>query len=112
MTTTTVKVAAFRDETDHLFRLANMDYQACVGIREVENWKTTAARVLAEAEGLQCSRANAHDREQFAKAITAVRTRLVEADTRIAQLQARREDADNAHLTPNRNGQQTTRTPA
>jgi len=108
--TTTVKVAAFRDETDHLFRIANVDYQACVGVREVENWKTTAARVLAEAEGLQCSRANAYDRERFVKAIAAVKARLVEADARIAQLQAPREVADN--LAPNGSDQKANRTAA
>jgi hypothetical protein len=96
MTTITVKVAAFRDETEHLFRVANVDYHACVGVREVESWKATAARVLADAEGIDCRRANAYDREQFANAITALKARLVEADARIAQLQAPREAAAKA----------------
>jgi hypothetical protein len=107
MSTTTVKIAAYRDETQHLFRVANVDYHACVGVREVENWKATAARVLAEADGLLCRRANAYDREQFAKAVAAVRARLLEADTRIAQLQAPREVADKAHRDPNRSEQKT-----
>jgi len=85
--TTTVKVAEFRDETDHLFRLANVDYHACVSVREVENWRATAAGVLAKAEGLECRRANAYDREQFAKAIKAVKDQLVKAEARIALLQ-------------------------
>ena len=84
--TTTVKVAKYRDETDHLFRLANVDYHACVGVREVECWKETAARVLAQTEGLQCLRASAYDREQFAKAVEAVKSQLIAANTRIAQL--------------------------
>jgi len=99
--TTTVKVAAFRAETDHLFRIANVDYQACVAVREVDNWKTTAARVLSEAERMQCTSANAYDREQFAKAIAAVKARLVEADTRIAQLQTPREVAAPERERPN-----------
>lgn len=32
----TLKVAAFRAEADHLFRLANVDYHACVGAHELE----------------------------------------------------------------------------
>jgi len=89
--TSTVKVAVFRDETDHLHRVANVDYHACVGVREIELWKDTAVRVLAAAEGLQCSRANAYDREQFTKAIAAVQVRLIDADARIAQLQVKRD---------------------
>lgn len=85
--TTTVKVAKYRNEADHLFTLARVDYQACVGVREVEHWKETAARVLAQTEGLQCLRASAYDREQFAKAVEAVKAQLIAADNRIAQIQ-------------------------
>jgi hypothetical protein len=91
---TTVKVAAYRDATDHLFRLANVDYHACVNVREVASWQDTTTRVLAETEGLECGRANAYDRRQFADAIAAVKARLVEAQTRIAQLQVPREVVD------------------
>jgi hypothetical protein len=95
--TTTVKVARYRDETDHLFRLANVDYQACVGVREVERWKETAARLLAATEGLQCLRATPDDREQFAKALSVVKAQLIAADERIAQLQLQRVRND-SHL--------------
>lgn len=84
--TNTLKVAAYRNAIDHLFRIANVDYQACVGVREVECWKETAARVLAQTEGLQCLRANAYDREQFTKAVEAVKAQLIAANARIAQL--------------------------
>jgi len=88
--TTTVNAATFRAEADHLFRLANVDYRACVSASEVDCWKDTAARALDEAKGLECRRATAYDRERFAKAIAAVTARLVEADTRIAQLKVPR----------------------
>jgi hypothetical protein len=111
--TTTVKVARFRDETDHLFRLANVDYHACVSVHEVENWKTTAARVLAETEGLECSRANAYDREQFDKALGAIKARLAEADIRIGQLQTPREVVGPGKPTAqNGTDEKTNRTPA
>lgn len=88
---TLVRVAKFRDETDHLHRLAHVDYHACASVSEVENWKETAARVLAQVEGMTCNRASAYDRDQFAKAIEAVQSQLVAADTRIASLKARRD---------------------
>jgi hypothetical protein len=89
MTTTTVKVAKYRNETDHLFRIARLDYNACVGVREIERWKETAGRALTEAKGLQCIRATAYDREQFASAIEAVTQQLIAADAYIAQLQSK-----------------------
>lgn len=98
--TTTVKVAKYRYDTDYLFRIANVDYPACVGVREVEYWKITAAHVLTETEGLKCSRATAYDREQFANAIAAVKTKLIAADARITHLKMKREVVGlcNAHL--------------
>lgn len=85
--TTTVKVAKFRNEADHLFRLANVDYHACVNAREVECWKEIATRVLKEAENLVCARATDYDRQQFTKAVAAVNAQLIAADDRIVQLQ-------------------------
>ena len=43
----TLKVAAFRAAADHLFRLANVDYHACVGAHELGHWRAVAGRVLA-----------------------------------------------------------------
>lgn len=88
--TKTVKVAEYRNETDHLFRLVNVDYHACVSAREVERWKETTSRVLIHVQGLQCARANDYDREQLAKAVTAAKAQLVAADARIVQLQSKR----------------------
>jgi len=33
-----VKVATFRNAVDHLFRVVNVDYHACVGAAELRNW--------------------------------------------------------------------------
>lgn len=86
--TQTVKVAVFRQAYDHLFRIANVDYHACVGAGEVENWKRSAARMLSEYELYHCGRAQAYDLEQFAKAVEAVRVCLVSADDRIKKYAA------------------------
>ena len=74
--TKTVKVALFRSEADHLFRLANVDYHACVGAHELRNWQTIAARVLAEVEHYECKRATPYDRKQFRRAVGAVIERI------------------------------------
>jgi hypothetical protein len=83
-----VKVARFRDETDHLFRLANVDYHACVGVREIECWKQTATRILEAASTLRCLRATDFDRQQLVNAVAAMQSQLIAADVRIAQLQS------------------------
>lgn len=83
----TVKVAVLRNETDRLFRLANVHYHACVGIAEVEGWKTSATRALGESSQLVCKRASAYDQEQYAQAIAALTQRVADAAVRIAQLQ-------------------------
>ena len=57
----TLKVAAFRAEADHLFRLANVDYHACVGAH------------------CECKRATPYDLEQFRKAVEAVKERITQA---------------------------------
>lgn len=64
--TQTVKVALFRSEADHLFRLANVDYHACVGAHELRNWHTIAARVLAEVKHYECKRAHLTTASSFA----------------------------------------------
>lgn len=87
--TTTIKVSAYRNVTEHLFRIANVDYNACVGARELGSWKDTAAGVLDVAESMQCSRASPYDRDQFARALAAVKARLLNADARLAQSQVK-----------------------
>lgn len=79
----TVKVAQLRCTYDNLFRHANVHYNACVGASEVRNWQTVAQRVLDEALTLKCSRASDYDKEQMAKAITALTERLEGCGARI-----------------------------
>jgi len=83
-----VKVATFRNSIDHLSRVVNVDYHACVGAAEMRNWQGTARRVLAEVESLECKRANPGDREQQRRSIEAARERMSQAAQRIAQLEA------------------------
>ncbi len=83
-----IKVAAYRAEADHLFRVANVDYHACVGVNEIENWQRIAGRVLAGVEGVECKRASAYDVEQFTQAVAAVKGRLIDSAQRIAAINA------------------------
>ena len=83
-----VKVATFRNAVDHLFRVVNVDYHACVGAAELRNWQGIAGRVLAEVDTLECKRANQDDREQQRRSIEAARERMSQAAQRIAQLEA------------------------
>ena len=84
-----VKVAEFRSSTDHLFRLANVDYHACAAAREVRNWQTRAQRVLALAKDMECKRASAYDLEQYAQALDAVQGSLASSTQRIECLISR-----------------------
>jgi len=72
-----VKVAVFRAEADHLFRLANVDYSACVGPEEKRNWKAIAKRALAEAETMTCNRANENDEKFYIRAKATLSIRMV-----------------------------------
>ena len=45
-----VKVATFRNAVDHLFRVVNVDYHACVGASELRNWQGIAGRVAPRLE--------------------------------------------------------------
>ena len=84
-----VIVAIFREEYDHLFRLANVDYQACVSAAELARWKDTVARVLTESQSLECKRATPYDQAQMAKAIATAKARISQADVRIARFEDR-----------------------
>jgi hypothetical protein len=81
-----VKVAEFRDDTDYLFRIANVDYHACCGISEVNNWKQIAERAISSIETTECKRANAYDKEQRENSLRAIKRRLIDADNKIALL--------------------------
>ena len=84
-----VIVAIFREEYDHLFRLANVDYRACVSAAELARWKDTVARVLTESQSLACKRATPYDQAQMAKAIATANARISQADVRIARFEDR-----------------------
>lgn len=84
----TVKVSVFRNETDRLFRLANVHYHSCVGVREVQSWQDTASRVLVEAAQLACKRASVYDLQQWAEAVKVLKGSLEASVERLAGLRA------------------------
>ena len=79
-----VKVADFRNAVDHLFRVVNVDYHACVGAAELRTWQGIAGRVLAEVEALECQRATAEDRDQQRRSVQAARERMGQAAAKLA----------------------------
>jgi phage terminase Nu1 subunit (DNA packaging protein) len=85
---TTVKVSDFRNSIDHLFRVVNVDYHACVSLGELRGWMVIAERVLAEVSALVCKRANEYDRSQHFRSMEVARERLRLARKRIAELQS------------------------
>lgn len=78
-----VKVAEFRNGSDYLFRIANVDYHACVSKSELLRWQQIAKRALSEVELMECKRANDYDREQHVKSISAIQNRLTHSETRL-----------------------------
>ncbi len=64
-----VKVADFRDTIDHLFRVVNVDYNACVSSAEVRQWLEIVARVKKELEETECKRAAEYDHTRKALAL-------------------------------------------
>ncbi|QOR45274.1 hypothetical protein [Trueperella pecoris] len=83
-----VNVAEFRQETDRLFRVANVDYHACVNAQEVRNWLVVAGRALEECAALQTKRAKAYDLDQFKDAVRALECRVSQSGERIRYLEA------------------------
>ena len=83
-----VKVAEYRSATDRLFRIVNVDYHACVGVIEVQNWQEIAQRVLTEVEPLECKRATAYDHEQFSSAVQSARAQILRSQTRLEELRS------------------------
>jgi hypothetical protein len=84
---TTVKVSTFRDSTDRLFRVINVDYHACVGLGELRSWVGIAERFLAEVSNLECKRASAYDLEQHRRSLIATSERLAQGQARIQLLE-------------------------
>jgi len=56
-----VKIADFRDEIDHLFRVCNVDFHACVGVEEKARWVEIARKVAINLSGMTCKRATVQD---------------------------------------------------
>lgn len=78
-----VKVADFRDTIDHLFRVVNVDYNACVGSAEVRQWLDIVARVKKELEETECKRAKEYDHMQKALAIEKAEKQIENAFRRL-----------------------------
>ncbi len=82
-----VKVSDFRNSVDHLFRIANVDYHACVGARELRYWVIRAENVIVEVKGLECNRTTENDRERHTKSLAAASFMLEQATDRIGKLE-------------------------
>ena len=64
-----VKVADFRNAIDHLERLVHVDFVACVGQREREQWVERARRTGRDLISITCKRAKADDWDRRERAI-------------------------------------------
>lgn len=73
-----VNVATYRQDTDHLYRIANVDWHACVNATEREHWAFTATRALERTNANECMRAKHADGFQRDKARQALQKRLEE----------------------------------
>ncbi|MBX4558863.1 hypothetical protein CF042_05825 [Klebsiella pneumoniae] len=82
-----VSVKEFRNSVDHLYRMANVDYHACVGAQELRYWVERVERVIGLVEALECKRAKPADREEHRKSLEAARKRLEQAAKRIQELE-------------------------
>lgn len=74
-----VKVADFRDEIDHVFRIVNVDFHACVGADEKARWVEIARRFTTKLRGMTCKRATAYDWRQREMALDQAATRITKA---------------------------------
>lgn len=98
----TVKVAAFRNAYDHLYRQANVHYHSCVGAREIRSWIEISKRLLAEYSEIQCSRASVYDKEQMERATTNLQATLERAEERAVAEETKLDQArQGAQATPN-----------
>lgn len=64
-----VKVADFRDATDHLFRICNVDYSAARPGSERTRWVEIARRVARELASMDCKRATKRDWDRRERAL-------------------------------------------
>ncbi|HCH1696720.1 hypothetical protein [Vibrio diabolicus] len=83
-----VTVSEFRNSVDHLFKMVNVDYHACVGHKELDYWVERTEKVLNTVKMLECKRAKPVDREQHAKSLVAAENRLIQARDKIKFLEA------------------------
>ena len=86
-----VPVADFRRGYDRLWRAANVDYCACVGLDERKNWLLIAERILPEVEAMVSKRVNCYDLEQQRACVACVRERINEVRAQIASEEANRQ---------------------
>lgn len=78
-----VHVATYRQTRDHLLRVVNVDYCACVNVQELRYWLVIAERVLNEVQHMECQRANTTDRQWRRVAIETAQRRIEAAIAKI-----------------------------
>lgn len=78
-----VRVTEFRSNVDHLFRVVNVDYHACVNVSELRVWRGHAERLLATVSSLECSRATDADQDRRLHSQVQARVRLGQANERL-----------------------------
>lgn len=81
-----VPVSEFRDSIDHLYRLVNVDYHACVGVQELRYWAERTERVLSQVSELSCKRAKPDDIANHTKSLEAAHRRLEQVGSKINEL--------------------------
>lgn len=74
--TKTVKVAEYREAVEHLERVVNVDFHACVNAAERVRWAAIAQRVGAELLGMSSPRATAADRDRAERVIDRSASRI------------------------------------
>lgn len=76
-----VKVAEYRNGTDHANRISNVDFHACHKT-ELPYWLERAKRVLSLIEGQSCKRAKMEDIESRERAITSLKNRILAVENK------------------------------
>ncbi len=80
-------VADFRNEIDHLFRVVNVDYHACVGLNEYKYFHSLLTRVFDQVALVACKRAKPRDATRFESAIQSAITCYHNSLARIGRLE-------------------------
>lgn len=78
-----VSVRDFRHDTSGLYRLANVDYHACVGQIELKHWLEIAKRRLVEVLDVTCTRAKPDDRSERRRAVEVLNERVIDVSKRL-----------------------------